>query len=88
MTKKNRMTSIKIPKQVENPMDIAILMRLKFGSPRRIAEEIDRRIEEITTNDIVTMSVLTLQWNLIRAFVEDMALDKTRLMIKRLLKTK
>lgn len=76
---------IRIPKQIDNPIDIAILMTMKYGSSTRIiSKEIDKRIDEIQQNDIVSLSVETLQWNLVRAFVEDMAQDKARLLIKRL----
>ena len=76
---------IRIPKQIDNPIDIAILMTMKYGSSTRIiSKEIDKRTDEIQQNDIVTLSVETLQWNLVRAFVEDMAQDKARLLIKRL----
>jgi hypothetical protein len=76
---------IRIPKQVDNPIDIAILMTMKYGSSTRtISKEIDKRIDNIQENDIVALSVQTLQWNLVRAFVEDMAQDKARRLIKRL----
>ena len=76
---------IRIPKQIDNPIDIAILMTMKYGSSTRIiSKEIDKRIDEIQQNDIVSLSVETLQWNLVRAFVEDMAQDKARSLIKRL----
>lgn len=75
---------IRIPKQIDNPLDIAILLIIKYGSIRLINKEIDRRIEEIKGNDIVALSVETLQWNLVRAFAQDIAQDKARSLIKRL----
>jgi len=76
---------IRIPKQIDNPIDIAILLTMKYGrSVRTLNRVIDKRIDDIQENDIVSLSVETLQWNLVRAFVEDMAQDKARLLIKRL----
>ena len=75
---------IHIPKKIDNPIDIAILLTMKYGSIRTIRKEIDRRIEEIKGNDIVALGVEMLQWNLVRAFAEDIAQDKARLLIKRL----
>jgi hypothetical protein len=76
---------IRIPKQVDNPIDIAILLIMKYGrSVKTLNRVIDKRIDEIQENDIVALSVETLQWNLVRVFVEDMAQDKARSLIKRL----
>ena len=84
MTNKPRKLRIRIPKKIDNTLDIAILLTMKYGSIRTISKEIDKRIEEIKGNDIVSLSVETLQWNLVRAFAEDIAQDKARLLIKRL----
>jgi hypothetical protein len=76
---------IRIPKQVDNPIDIAILLIMKYGRSVKILNRvIDKRIDEIQENDIVALSVETLQWNLVRVFVEDMVQDKARSLIKRL----
>jgi uncharacterized alkaline shock family protein YloU len=70
---------IRIPKQVDNPIDIAILLIMKYGrSVKTLNRVIDKRIDEIQENDIVALSVETLQWNLVRVFVEDIAQDKAR----------
>lgn len=76
-----------IPKKMplDNFMDTLIMLRLMgYTSPRAIYRYIDKRLEEIDTNDIVALSVEMLHWNLAKTFAEDMAMDKARAMVNRL----
>jgi uncharacterized membrane-anchored protein len=77
-----------IPKKklpLDNFMDTLIMLRLMgYTSPRAIDRYIDKKLQEIDTNDIVALSVETLHWNLAKTFAEDMAMDKARAMVNKL----
>ena len=63
-----------IPEEVENPVDMAILFILVYGSPRTIFKVLDRRFKE--SKDF--------RWKIVRIFAEDILKDKARSMVKRL----
>lgn len=63
-----------IPEEVENPVDIAILFILVYGSPRAIFKALSRKYEK--SKDF--------RWKIVGIFVEDMLKDKARSMVKRL----
>lgn len=54
-----------------------------YGSPRAMGNFIDKKIEEVEGNDIVSLSAEYLHWNIVKVFAEDMSYDKARSLIKR-----